>query len=68
MFAKVCSTSVSGIEAYPIEVEVNSGWGDSVTVIVGLPVVLFSTRDSQNILSLVPIVPLVGYHLGSLSC
>ena len=37
MFAKVCSAAVNGIEAYPIEVEVNSGWGDTVTVIVGLP-------------------------------
>lgn len=37
MLAKVCSAAVSGIEAYPVEVEVNSGWGDSITVIVGLP-------------------------------
>ena len=37
MFAKVFSSAVNGIEAYPVEVEVNSGWGDSVIVIVGLP-------------------------------
>ncbi len=37
MFAKVFSAAVNGIEAYPIEVEVNSGWGDTVIVIVGLP-------------------------------
>lgn len=37
MLAKVCSTAVNGIEAYPVEVEVNSGWGDTVVVIVGLP-------------------------------
>ena len=37
MFAKVFSAAVNGIEAYPVEVEVNSGWGDSVIVIVGLP-------------------------------
>jgi magnesium chelatase family protein len=37
MLAKVCSTAVNGIEAYPIEVEVNSGWGDTIIVIVGLP-------------------------------
>jgi len=37
MLAKVCSAAVQGIEAYPVEVEVDSGWGDSMVVIVGLP-------------------------------
>src|SRR5512136_951141 len=37
MLAKVCAAAVQGIEAYPVEVEVNSGWGDTVIVIVGLP-------------------------------
>ena len=37
MLAKVCSAAVQGIEAYPVEVEVNVGWGDSTVVIVGLP-------------------------------
>jgi magnesium chelatase family protein len=37
MLAKVCSAAVNGIEAYPVEVEVNSGWGETVIVIVGLP-------------------------------
>src|SRR5437879_13138394 len=37
MLAKVCSAAVNGIEAYPVEVEVNAGWGDTVVVIVGLP-------------------------------
>ena len=37
MLAKVCSAAVNGIEAYPVEVEVDAGWGDSVIVIVGLP-------------------------------
>jgi magnesium chelatase family protein len=37
MLAKVCSAAVNGIEAYPIEVEVNAGWGDTLIVIVGLP-------------------------------
>jgi magnesium chelatase family protein len=37
MFAKVCSAAVNGIEAYPVEVEVNAGWGETVIVIVGLP-------------------------------
>ena len=29
MLAKVCSAAVQGIEAYPIEVEVNVGWGET---------------------------------------
>jgi len=37
MLARVCSAALNGIEAYPVEVEVNSGWGDTVIVIVGLP-------------------------------
>src|SRR5216110_922446 len=37
MLAKVCSASVQGIEAFPVEVEVNAGWGDTNIVIVGLP-------------------------------
>ncbi len=37
MLSKVCSAAVNGIEAYPVEVEVNSGWGDTIVVIVGLP-------------------------------
>src|SRR5713101_4284629 len=37
MLSKVCSAAVSGIEAYPVEVEVNAGYGDTIIVIVGLP-------------------------------
>jgi hypothetical protein len=37
VFAKVCSASVNGIEASPVEVEVHAGWGDTAIVIVGLP-------------------------------
>src|SRR5881227_3144668 len=37
MLARVFSSAVNGIEAYPIEVEVNDGWGDTLIVIVGLP-------------------------------
>lgn len=37
MLAKVCSAAVNGIEAFPVEVEVNAGWGDTNVVIVGLP-------------------------------
>jgi magnesium chelatase family protein len=37
VLARVFSAAVNGIEAFPVEVEVNSGWGDTVIVIVGLP-------------------------------
>lgn len=37
MLAKICSAAVNGIEAYPVEVEVNAGFGDTLIVIVGLP-------------------------------
>jgi hypothetical protein len=34
MLAKVCSAAVRGIEAYPVGVEVNTGYGDTLIVIV----------------------------------
>lgn len=37
MLAKVHSAAVLGIDAYPIEVEVNAGWGQPAVIIVGLP-------------------------------
>ena len=37
MLARVCSAAVNGIEAYPVEVEVNAGYGETIIVIVGLP-------------------------------
>jgi hypothetical protein len=37
MLARVLSAAVNGVESFPVEVEVNSGWGDTVVVIVGLP-------------------------------
>src|ERR1051325_3329088 len=49
MLAKVYSAAVQGIDAYPIEIEVNAGegaWGDLITVIVGLPdVAVKESRD-----------------------
>jgi hypothetical protein len=30
MLAKVCSAAINGIEAYPVEVQVNAGFGDSI--------------------------------------
>src|SRR2546428_8198650 len=46
MLAKVCSAAVNGIEAYPVEVEVNAGWGDTNVIIVGLPDA--AVRESQD--------------------
>ncbi len=37
MLAKVCSAALAGIDAYPVEVEVNAGYGETIIVIVGLP-------------------------------
>lgn len=37
MLAQVRSAAVNGIEAHPVEVEVDSGYGNTVVVIVGLP-------------------------------
>ena len=37
MLAKVCSAAVNGIDAYPVEVEVNAGYGDTMIALVGLP-------------------------------
>jgi hypothetical protein len=34
MLSRVLSAAVNGIEAYPVEVEVNSGWGETLIVIV----------------------------------
>jgi magnesium chelatase family protein len=37
MLSKVCSAALSGIEAYPVEVEVNCGYGETFIALVGLP-------------------------------
>jgi magnesium chelatase family protein len=37
MLAKVFSAAVWGVEAHPVEVEVDSSWGKPDVVIVGLP-------------------------------
>lgn len=37
MLAKVYSGAVYGVDAYPVEIEVNAGLGDPSVVIVGLP-------------------------------
>jgi hypothetical protein len=34
MLSKVCSAAVYGIDAFPVEVEVNAGFGDTVIVVV----------------------------------
>jgi magnesium chelatase family protein len=37
MLSRVCSAAVNGIEAYPVEVEINCGYGDTFIALVGLP-------------------------------
>jgi hypothetical protein len=34
MLSKVCSAAVNGIDAYPVEVEVNSGYGDTLIIMI----------------------------------
>jgi hypothetical protein len=34
MLSRAFSAAVNGIEAFPVEVEVNDGWGDSIMVII----------------------------------
>src|SRR5690348_7539308 len=46
MLARVCSAAVNGIEAFPIEVEVNAGYGDTRIIIVGLPDA--AVREAQD--------------------
>lgn len=49
MLAKVCAASVQGIDAFPVEVEVHAGYGDTVCVIVGLPdAAVKESRDRVN--------------------
>ncbi len=33
MLSKVCSAAVNGIDDYPMEVEVNAGYGDTLIVV-----------------------------------
>jgi hypothetical protein len=37
MLARVCSAAVNGIEAYPVEVEVNAGYGATLLLSLGYP-------------------------------
>jgi magnesium chelatase family protein len=46
MLSKVCSAAVNGIDAFPIEVEVNAGYGDTKIIIVGLPDA--AVREAQD--------------------
>jgi hypothetical protein len=49
MLATVCSAAVNGIESYPVEVEINAGYGDTIIVIVGLPdAAVKESRDSAG--------------------
>ena len=52
MLARVCSTALNGIEAYPVEVEVNAGWGDTLIVIVVNKAFLAGSNTSQTSLKI----------------
>jgi hypothetical protein len=34
MLVRVLAAAVNGIEAFPVEVDVNSGWGETVVVLI----------------------------------
>jgi len=34
MLARVLSAAVNGIEAFPVEMEVKCGWGDTIVVLI----------------------------------
>ncbi len=46
MLSKVCAAALHGIDARPVEVEVNAGWGDTRIIIVGLPDA--AVREAQD--------------------
>jgi magnesium chelatase family protein len=46
MLARVFSAAMNGVDAYPIEVEVNSGFGESLIVVVGLSDA--AVKESRN--------------------
>jgi magnesium chelatase family protein len=52
MLARVLSAAVDGIEAFPVEVEVNSDWGYTVVVIVGPPDA--AVKESRDRVSMAP--------------
>jgi hypothetical protein len=65
MLAKVCSAAVNGIDAYPVEVEVNADFGDTLIVIVvnktpkpfvGLPQIIPPAEEQANSKAGKPIV------------
>jgi hypothetical protein len=51
MLARVLSAAVNGIEAFPVEVEVNCGWGDTVIVTLSsyLPTILFTPLRCEQL-------------------
>ena len=52
MLARVLSAAVNGVEAFPVEAEVNSGWGDAtVVLIMSIPPILkrsFFSRKARQ--------------------
>ncbi|MFA7370274.1 MAG: magnesium chelatase domain-containing protein, partial [Kiritimatiellales bacterium] len=53
MLAKVFSGAVFGVDAYTVEIEVNSGHGEPKTVIVGLPDIAVKESEHRVITALI---------------
>jgi hypothetical protein len=51
MLAKVCSATVNGNEAYPVEVEVNAGFGDTLvmTIAANTPQTVWGIRNNDHV-------------------
>lgn len=47
MLSKVCLAAVNGIDTYPVKMEANTGFEDTLTVVVGLS---DTASDSLNAL------------------
>ena len=51
MLARVFSPAVNGIEAFPVEVEVNSGWGDTLNTECNMKTVPASVLTIDTVFS-----------------
>ena len=58
--SKVCSAAVNGIDAYPVEVEVNCGYGDTLIVVMGLPDA--AVKESKDRVSTAWPIPAINFR------
>jgi hypothetical protein len=63
--ARRATADVNGIEAFPVEVEVNSGWGDTVVVVImpNSPILRFEHLSRGTTTTLKVRSPLIGERI-----